>query len=403
MKSNTAQAATAVQPTTTNDQCNGHSVYKPGLEGVVAAETALSHVDGQKGELLIGGYRLEELAANATFEEVVYLLWHGSLPQQSALETFEKSLATQRALPPAVVQLLRAAAKEQIPTMTALRMAAGTIDIDSANTNDNSDPTAQAQVILARLPTIVATYWRLATGQEPFAPNPTLNHAANYLYMLTGQSPTSAQVRGLETYLNTVIDHGLNASTFAARVIIATATDLTSAVVGALGALKGPLHGGAPGPALDMVFDIGQPAHAESYLRAKLASGERLMGFGHRIYRVRDPRAEVLAQEAARMFQADGDMALYELAKTVEAKAVALLAEYKPGRNLQTNVEFYTALLLHGLGLETDLFTPTFAISRAAGWLAHCFEQQATGRLIRPQSHYIGERKGGWLPIEQRN
>ncbi len=374
--------------TTTEKVIEMQNGFKPGLEGVVAAETRLSHVDGQKGELLIGGYPLAELAGDVTFEETVLLLWHGALPSQPELAAFRQQLATLRTLPTAIIDLLAAAAQQRIPTMTALRMAAGTLDLDSDPTEATE---TQAARLLARLPTIVATYWRLLHDQAPIVPDPALDHAANYLYMLTGTRPTSAQVRGLETYLNTVVDHGLNASTFAARVIIATDSDLTSALVGALGALKGPLHGGAPGPALDMVFEIGQAARADAYLRAKLERGERLMGFGHRIYKVRDPRAEVLSQAAEQMFRAGGgDMALYTLVKTVEQTAVALLAEYKPGRNLQTNVEFYTALLLHGLGLDTDLFTPTFAISRAAGWLAHCFEQQATGRLIRPQSRYVG-------------
>ena len=367
---------------------NGAIDFKPGLEGVLAAETRLSHVDGQKGELIIGGFPLEELAGDASFEEVVFLLWHSDLPTTQQLVTFQEQVATRRALPAAVIDLLAAAAQQGVPTMTALRMAAGALDLDS---HPEEDHMAQATRLLARLPTIVATYWRLHQGKIPIAPDATLSHAANYLYMLSGERPTAAQVRGMETYLNTVVDHGLNASTFAARVIIATGTDLTSAIVGALGALKGPLHGGAPGPALDMVFEIGQVAHAESYLRAKLERGERLMGFGHRIYKVRDPRAEILSRAAEKMFRAGGgDLGLYTLTKHVEQIAVQLLAEYKPGRNLQTNVEFYTALLLHGLGLETDLFTPTFAISRAAGWLAHCFEQQATGRLIRPQSRYVG-------------
>ena len=201
----------------------------------------------------------------------------------------------------------------------------------------------------------------------------------------------------LETYLNTVIDHGLNASTFTARVIISTQSDMISAIVGALGALKGPLHGGAPGPALDMVFEIGTEDKAEAYLREKLNRGERLMGFGHRVYKVRDPRAEVLSTAAAQFYQMDGNMALYDLARQVEETAVRLLAEYKPGRGLQTNVEFYTALLLHGLGLPTQLFTPTFAIGRVGGWTAHCLEQRATGRLIRPKSAYVGRTDRRWL------
>lgn len=367
-----------------------------GLEGIIAAETRLSSVDGQTGVLIIGGYTLEELADQATFEEVVYLLWHGRLPTADELDEFTHSLAAQRKLPDATLQLLKVAAAEKTPVMDALRIAAGTLSLDAA------DDTQLAPAIVARFATIVAAYWRLLNGLAPIEPHHTLNHAANYLYMLRGELPSLAQTRGLETYLNTVIDHGLNASTFAARVIIATQSDLVSAVTGAVGALKGPLHGGAPGPALDMVFDIGSAERAEPYLRAQLESGERLMGFGHRVYKVRDPRAAMLGDAAEQMYAADGDMALYRLAKEVEETAVTLLAAYKPGRNLQTNVEFYTALLLHGLGLDTALFSPTFAISRVAGWIAHCFEQQRYGRLIRPKAKYIGENGRTWVPREER-
>ncbi|MCA9936849.1 MAG: citrate synthase/methylcitrate synthase [Ardenticatenaceae bacterium] len=369
-----------------------------GLENAVAAATRLSSVNGQIGELIIAGFPLEELAGRATFEEMLYLLWHDRLPTAAELVPFTQELAALRPLPTPTLDLLRAAAKAQVPTMDALRMGAGTLNLDLPQ----GDPYRQAQAIVARMPTIVAAYWRLRHGQAPLAPRPDLNHSANYLYMLNGSVPHAARVRGLDTYLIAVGDHGLNASTFTARTIISTQSDLVSAIVGAIGALKGPLHGGAPGPALDMVFEIGAAAKAESYLRAKIEAGERLMGFGHRVYKVRDPRAEVLSRAAERMYAADGDMALYELAKEVEATAVTLLAEYKPGRNLQTNVEFYTALLLHGLELPTDLFTPTFAIGRTGGWLAHCFEQQENGRLIRPQSTYIGETQRKWVPLEQR-
>ena len=220
--------------------------------------------------------------------------------------------------------------------------------------------------------------------------------------MLTGEVPSDERVRGLETYLNTVVDHGLNASTFTARVIASTDSDLVSAITGAIGALKGPLHGGAPGPALDMVFEIGDASRAEEVLRKKIESGEKLMGFGHRVYKVRDPRADVLAAAAERMFTRGGDMALYDLARSVEQTALRLLEEYKPGRHLQTNVEFYTALLLHGLGLEVPLFTPTFAISRVAGWIAHCFEQRRANRIIRPQSVYVGARDKSFHPEAAR-
>ncbi|HEX7192970.1 MAG TPA: citrate/2-methylcitrate synthase, partial [Thermoanaerobaculia bacterium] len=250
--------------------------------------------------------------------------------------------------------------------------------------------------ILAKVPTIVAAVWRLSQGRQPIAPDPSLGHAANYLYMLGGEVPDEEKVRALETYLNTVVDHGLNASTFTARVITSTGSDLASAVAGAVGALKGPLHGGAPGPALDMVFEIGDASRAEEYLRKKIEAGEKLMGFGHRVYKVRDPRADVLAAAAERMFARGGDRSLYALACAVEREALRLLEEYKPGRRLQTNVEFYTALLLHGIGLEVPLFTPTFAVSRVAGWIAHSLEQRASNRIIRPQSEYVGPRGRTW-------
>ena len=260
----------------------------------------------------------------------------------------------------------------------------------------------EAIILAAKFPTIVAAYKRLLHGQKPLAPCADLGHAANFLYMLSGERPSAERTRSLEIYLNTVSDHGLNAFTFAARVIISTQSDMISAVTGAIGALKGPLHGGAPGPALDMVFEIGETGKAEPYLRAKLARGERLMGFGHRVYKVRDPRGEVLALAAERWYRAEGDMALYELARGVEKTAIALLAEYKPGRRLQTNVEFYTALLLHGLGLETELFTPTFAIGRVAGWTAHGLEQLGDNRLFRPQSTYTGLQNRRWAPVGER-
>jgi citrate synthase len=256
--------------------------------------------------------------------------------------------------------------------------------------------------MVARVPTIVASYWRLQHGEEPFAPRTDLGHAANFLYMLNGEVPGPERVRGLETYLNTVIDHGLNASTFTARVITSTGSDLVSAVVGAVGALKGPLHGGAPGPALDMVFEIGDASRAEEILRRKIEAGEKLMGFGHRVYKVRDPRADVLAKAAERMFTRAGDMSLYALARSVEAEALRLLEIYKPGRGLQTNVEFYTALLLHGLGFDVPLFTPTFAMSRVSGWIAHAFEQRRANRIIRPQSEYVGPRDRKWVPLAER-
>lgn len=377
-----------------------NSKYIPGLEGVVAAQTRLSHVDGLAGQLVIAGFPVEEVAPQATFEEMVYLLWEDALPARGQVEGLRAALAVARNLPPITVEVLQAAAAVKLSPMDALRMAAGTLSLET--TRFGGDWRREGAAILARMPTIVAAYWRLLNGQAPIAPRLDLTHAANYLYMLTGEVPPEARTRALETYLNTVVDHGLNASTFAARVIISTDSDMVSAIVGAIGAMKGLLHGGAPGPALDMVFEIGEASKAEAYLRAKLERKERLMGFGHRVYRVRDPRADVLAAAAEQLYQEAGDMRLYELAKSVERTAITLLAEYQPGRNLQTNVEFYTALVLHGLGLPTDLFTPTFTISRTAGWIAHGVEQRQQNRLIRPQSEYIGPKNRIWAPMEAR-
>lgn len=397
-----------LQPTLTTieSQTNGQKpptiAPAQGLDNVVAAHTHLSHVDGQAGVLVIGGYSVETLALNATFEETINLLWHGSLPTASQLTALQQQLASYRDLPAATMELLRVVAHQKISVMDALRMAASTLSLPYADGEAIDSLERDSLAVVARFPTIVAAYWRLLHGDEPLAPKAELNHAANYLYMLTGEVPSEARSRALETYLNSVVDHGLNASTFTARVIVSTQSDLVSAIVGAVGALKGPLHGGAPGPALDMVFEIGTHERIEPYLRDQLDRGERLMGFGHRVYKVYDPRAAVLSKAAHAMYEADGDMALYKLAQEVETTATKLLEEYKPGRNLQTNVEFYTALLLHGLGMSTALFTPTFAVSRVVGWLAHCFEQQRTGRLIRPKSVYTGEYDLEWVPLAER-
>jgi citrate synthase len=370
-----------------------------GLEGVVAATTRLSSVDGEAGELLLAGFPVEEIAPRASFEEMVHLLWTGDLPDAAELADLKRRLAARRALPGAVMDLLRAAAGRGLSAMDALRMASGALSLAEGA---GEDPREDAAILVGAFPAIVAAYWRLLQGDEPVEPREDLSHAASFLHLLSGEEPAPERARGLETYLNTVSDHGLNASTFTARVIVSTRSDLISAVTGAVGALKGPLHGGAPGPALDMVFEIGTPERAEAVLREKLDRGERLMGFGHRVYRVRDPRADVLGQAAEQFYREGGDMALYELARTVEAVALRLLRERKPDRRLDTNVEFYTALLLHGLGLPTALFTPLFAVGRVVGWTAHGLEQLAVGRLIRPQSEYVGERGRRWLPIEER-
>jgi citrate synthase len=328
---------------------------------------------------------VEELAPRATFEEVVYLLWHGSLPNAEQLRALTADLSARRRPPAPTLRLLREAAKDGVPPMDALRMAASTLSVGR-----KESPEDDARTLVAAFPAIVGAYWRFRNGAEPVEPVAELSHAEHCLNQVFGSEIGPERARGLDTYLNTVCDHGLNASTFAARVVVSTHSDLVSAITAAVGALKGPLHGGAPGPALDMVLEIGRAERAEAVIRRKLERGERLMGFGHRIYRVRDPRADVLAMAAERFYATEGNRELYELARAVEKTAVRLLAEHKPDRRLDTNVEFYTALLLHGLGLPTELFTPIFAVGRVLGWTAHCLEQLREGRLIRPESTYVG-------------
>jgi len=370
------------------------SVKAPeGLDGVIAASTRLSLVDGEAGRLIIAGYAVEDIAPKAGFEELAYLLLNGRLPATAELAVFSAELAARRELPETTLLLLGEAARGSVPVIDALVMAVPTLL--TATTSEDYEQSSLR--LIAVLPTIVGSYWRLLKGQQPVAPRKDLSHAAHYLYQVFGTEPAPERTRALETYINTVCDHGFNASTFTARVIISTRSDMVSAITGAIGALKGPLHGGAPGPALDMVLEIGRADRAESVIRAKLAVGERLMGFGHRVYRVRDPRADVLARAAEKFYQTGGDRDLYQLARDVEAVALRLLAEHKPERRLDTNVEFYTALLLHGLGLANELFTPTFAVGRVLGWTAHCLEQLRDGRLIRPQSRYVGPEHPSFL------
>ena len=366
-----------------------------GLDGVVAAQTRMSHVDGKNGVLVIGGYELKELAGRITFEEAAHLLWKGRLPSRDERDELARAIAVQRALPESTMDVVRAAAQKRAPPIDALRMACATLSLDLRNPNDIS-PGADfdnARMLLARFPTIVAAHTRILKGAEPIAPRSDLSLAANFLYMVFGREPDPVAARALDTYWVTVIDHGMNASTFAARVIASTRSDMVSAVTGAIGALKGPLHGGAPGPVLDMLLEIRSAENAEPWVRNELANGRRIMGFGHRVYKVRDPRAEVLSAVCEGMNGAVlHDRRLFELAREVERTALRVLEEVKPGRNLKTNVEFYTALVLQSLGLEPAAFVALFACGRCAGWAAHVIEQHAEDHLIRPMSEYVGPR-----------
>jgi citrate synthase len=353
-----------------------------GLEDVVAAQTVLSDVDGQAGRLVIRGRSLDDLAGKARFEDLVHLLFDGffdDLPADLAPPLAQARAAVFAAMPALDADLLALSPFDAVRALTA-RLADG-------------DDLATALRLLAGPAVFLPAVLRAQAGKAPVAPTAGLGHAADMLSMLHGAAPSEAEAGALDTYLVTVSDHGLNASTFTARVVASTLAGLVSCGLAGLSALKGPLHGGAPGPVIEMLDDIGAPEKARAWLEAAIDRGDRLMGFGHRIYRVRDPRADAL-KAAVRRLANQGGMAPGRLAfaEAVEAAALAVLKEKKPNRPLDTNVEFYTALLLEALGLPPSAFTCVFGAGRMAGYIAHAREQQATGRLIRPQSTYIGPK-----------
>jgi citrate synthase len=356
-----------------------------GLEGIVVADSELSEVDGEQGRLILGGHSLEELAPTVTLPEVAALLWHGRLPPPGnrSLELgFGEGRRRAFALLPALGDALA------LPdAMASLRAAVAHVHTEGAD----------AGAELAGAVAVFAAAWaRRAQGLQPVPPDVSLSHAADYLRMLHGARPSAAAERALSSYFVTVADHGMNASTFAARVVASTGSDAVSAVVAGIGALKGPLHGGAPGPVLDMLDAVGSPERALGWLEAELAAGRRIMGMGHRVYRVRDPRAAVLERAIEELERSGAaETARLPLARAVERAALELLARRHPERALRTNVEFYTAVLLDALGIDRRSFTPTFAAGRVVGWYAHVEEQRRNGRLIRPASRYVGPGAAG--------
>jgi citrate synthase len=356
-----------------------------GLEDVVAATTRLSDVNGDEGKLILAGRPVEDLAGRITFEDVIHLLWRGTEPTVEERARIQRLLGEARET--AFERLSDLGDALTMPdAMDALRAALGHV------TAPRTTPIEEALVI-AGAAAVFAAAW--ARQSDPVRPDAKASHAADYLRMATGKAPTRARVEALDAYLVTVVDHGMNASTFTARVVASTASDTVSAIVAALGALKGKLHGGAPGPVLDMLDAIRADvpddgvleSAARTWLEAALARGERIMGMGHRVYRVRDPRAFVLERALAKLESAEN--ARLRLARAVETEAERLLAARHPNRALRANVEFYTAVLLEAIGLPRTLFTPTFAVGRVAGWCAHVEEQRRVGRLIRPRSRYV--------------
>ena len=348
----------------------------PGLKGVLAGETALARVDGERGRLVYRGYPIGELVERGTFGQVAELLWTGEWRSGSGLACGP--------LPAAVVDVLRRLPREA-NAMDALRTA---ISAWGAEAGTVWPPTVeQARVITAVAPSALAAFARLRDGREPIDPDPDLELAAGFLYQLRGERPDEAAARALDAYFIVGAEHGFNASTFAARVIISTHSDIASAVVGAIGALKGPWHGGAPAEVVDQLHEMGDSDQAADWIRATLARGERLMGFGHRVYRAYDPRAAALRSVAEGMAGVAGWL---DKAVAVEEIALRILAEFKPDYPIKTNVEYYAAAVLQGVGLPPNLFPATFALARHAGWTAHCLEQAQVNVLIRPDVRYTG-------------
>ncbi len=355
---------------------------KSGLEDVIAAETKLSDVDGAAGRLIIRGVSLDDLVATSRFEDVAALLLDGLFDEHIDVASLRARLGVARVGLFAHVKAADAALLA-LPPVDAVRALL-------ARLGDGED-LATAIHLMAAPAVFLPAVLRLQKGEAPIEPDASLSQSADILRMLTARAPTAEQTAGLDAYLVTISDHGLNASTFASRVIASTHAGLTSSVLAAISALKGPLHGGAPGPVLDMLDGVGKPENARAWLSQALDHGERLMGFGHRIYRVRDPRADALKTALKPIFTSgQADAGRIALAEAIEAAALALLKERKPDRPLDVNVEYYTALLLDALGFPRNAFTGVFAIGRTVGWIAHAREQTLDGRLIRPQSRYVG-------------
>lgn len=355
-----------------------------GLEGIVVAETKITHVDGLKGQLIYRNYPIENLVANTCYEDIAYLLCKGSKPNKKESEEFKKALALKRSLPPHIEKIFQAL-PQNFNRMAALRTGLSALDLESEEWPPSLE---QGMGIIAKIPTLVAHFDALAKGKKPIEPDPTLGHTENYLYMLQGKKPDSALVNALDAYLITAADHGMNASTFTARIVTSTRSDMLSAIIAAVGALKGPLHGGAPSEVDDMLDAIKTIQNAESWIRTQLKAGERIMGFGHRVYKTYDPRAAVLKQIVKKLPTQDNAQLALSLA--VEETAIKLLEEHKPGRNLYPNVEFWAAAILRAVALPRQLYSPTFAIARSAGWVANILEQAENNRLIRPSARYIG-------------
>lgn len=375
---------------------------KGGLEGVVVADVTTSLVNGVEGKLIYSGYSIEDLAENALFEEVVFLLWNNRLPNQGEFDALRAEIAQNASLPEGVMNILKSLPADS-NGMAVMRSAVSLLahyDPDAENLTDKAVAQRKAARLIGQMTTISATWTRLKAGKDPIAPREDLNLAQNFVYMLNGEEPDETAVNAINTYLVLLAEHGMNASTFCSRVVTATGSDMHSAVVGAIGTLKGPAHGGANAEAMKLFLEIGSPDNVESWFKSEIKEGDRrIMGIGHRVYKAPDPRAAILKARAKALAENSGNSTWYDIAEKLEQTARA--DDYFIERKLFPNVDYYSAIVLYTLNLEIDMFTPLFAMSRIAGWSANIIDQMG-GRLIRPKANYIGETGLEWTALDAR-
>ncbi len=368
-----------------------------GLKDVILDTTESSYIDGEVGILLYRGYSIHDLAEHSNFEEVVYLLLHGALPKRAELAAFKQRMAAQRALPPAVLEVIRLV-KDAHP-MDVLRTAVSAVATFDPDVEDNSKPAniRKSERLTAQFPTIVAAHHRIRNGQQPVAPRTDLDHAANFLYMLEGKDPSPEAVEAMDLDFLLHAEHGANASAFAARVTASTLADMHSSIVTAIGTLKGPLHGGAAEAVQKMTEEIGDPSRAEEYIKNKIANKERIMGFGHRVYRAEDPRARHMRDKSQSLGEKMGHSEWYEILKQVEKD----MSPYQ-AKGIFVNVDFYAGSVYALLGLPEDLFVPIFAVGRIPGWCIEILEQYDNNMLIRPLLQYVGPMNQEYVPLDKR-
>ncbi len=376
--------------------------YQGGLEGIAVADITTSFVDGSVGELIYSGYRIEDLAENATFEEVLFLLFHSRLPTRQEYAELRATIAANAAIPDAVIAMLQALPKAT-SAMAALRTAVSMLaafDADAENLLDKDVAACKALRLTGQIMTICAAWMRIVRGQTPLQPRSDLGVAQNFVYMMSGEEPDATASAALDVYLVLLAEHGMNASTFAARVVTATGSDMHSAIVAGIGALKGPAHGGANSAAMNMFLEIGEVDNVVPWFEANIKSGKRrIMGIGHRVYKAPDPRAAILKRQAKALAENSGNRKWFDIADKLAETARA--DEYFIQRKLYPNVDYYSAIALYTLDLDVDMFTPLFAMARIAGWAAHVIAQMG-GRLIRPKANYVGPRDLPWLPLDER-